>query len=449
MRKKVIFFIVLFTILLSFSFASALTSQEKQNLINQIQQQILLLQTQLQQIQLQNQTQQSIQNPLWCYTFNQDIYYGSSGTEVYNLKTALNKQGLLDASNINFTFDTATYNAVILFQEKYKSEILSPAKLKAGTGKVGSLTRAKLNKIYSCSLISNCAPNWICSDWGSCGSNKQTRKCNDVNKCNTSFAKPQESQVCTKASIKIYANNTRSKLSIEAGNFATISWESTGVNSCNASGNWTGPKNISGSESTGNLMSSRIYNISCVNALGDVVSDSVTVDVVLPSVTLKIDGLEDLKTINQGNSGKLSWTAKGVNSCNASGDWSGVKADTGSESTGYLITPRKYTYGIICSTYTGSNVNDIVNVIVPQSSVVIKANNIENLLEISSGNSVNLTWDSTGIESCQALGDWSGIKKSSGSLTTEKIYSQKFYVIECKDFTGNKLSDSVLVKVKP
>ncbi len=45
-------------------------------------------------------------------------------------------------------YDDATANAVTLFQEKYREDILVPAGLTKGTGSVGAGTRAKMNSIY-------------------------------------------------------------------------------------------------------------------------------------------------------------------------------------------------------------------------------------------------------------------------------------------------------------
>jgi len=51
------------------------------------------------------------------------------------------------ATPITGNFYGITYSAVIDFQEKYRSEILTPAGLEHGSGYVGSYTRAKLNDL--------------------------------------------------------------------------------------------------------------------------------------------------------------------------------------------------------------------------------------------------------------------------------------------------------------
>ncbi|OGZ81172.1 MAG: hypothetical protein A2312_04870 [Candidatus Staskawiczbacteria bacterium RIFOXYB2_FULL_32_9] len=447
MKKFIIFFVTLCAILFSFSFANALTDQERQNLIIQIRGQILQLQIQLQSIlQNQNQSQNQV-NGIWCYDFNKNIAIGDSGIEVSNLQKVLVDQGFLTSNYTNGGFDIATYDAVVAFQEKYKSEVLSPAKLKFGTGKVGAFTRAKLNKIYNCTQLSKCAPSWSCSEWSLCKNDKQTRKCSDSKNCKILLGKPKETQSCSLPSVILKGNNIENKTTINAGEAIEISWAGVNVTSCSASGNWTGSKNISGSETFTNLTSSRIYNISCVDSLGKVVTDFLTVDVSLLSVDIKADKSDKPISIDLGKSAQLSWESTGAKSCSASGDWLGIKTLDGSESTGYLYIPKRYIYTINCSGASG-NTNDFVEVNVLNPFVNIKANNSDSSIEIISGKTVKLTWESSGLTSCTALGNWSGGKEISGSESMGNITSSKFYVLECIDYLGNKVSNTVSVNIK-
>ncbi|MCL5733639.1 MAG: peptidoglycan-binding protein, partial [Patescibacteria group bacterium] len=98
-----------------------------------------------------------IQNPgniSWCHAFNTNIGMGATGPEVSALETALNKEGL--GNFTESTYDDALASAVSGFQEKYRSDILTPNGLQYGTGYVGPSTRTKLNSLYGCnnSIIS-------------------------------------------------------------------------------------------------------------------------------------------------------------------------------------------------------------------------------------------------------------------------------------------------------
>lgn len=129
---------------------SAITQAEKDVLIQQIMQQIAALQAQLNQMIAQ---QQGGQSGNWCYDFNVNLKIGDSGSEILALNNALSKEGLIVDTiyPANNYFSEKTKLAVIAFQNKYASEVLTPAKLTNGTGFVGASTRKKLNTLYSCS----------------------------------------------------------------------------------------------------------------------------------------------------------------------------------------------------------------------------------------------------------------------------------------------------------
>lgn len=244
--------------------------------------------------------------------------------------------------------------------------------------------------------------------------------------------------------VKIYGPDKKTgTITANYGESINISWEGKNVDSCAASGNWSGSRNIFGTASTGVLISSRVYNISCKDYSGKVVTSALTINVVFPEASIKANSA----TIVAGKSATLNWTAKGVKNCWAFGDWQGDKNLTGSESTGFLIYPRKYAYGISCNSNKGI-INDIAYVNVSAPTANLKVNGSEGPLAIASGKSVTLSWTSSGILSCTALGNWSGTKKTSGSESAGAVTSAKFYVLECVDFSGNRISDSVSVTIK-
>src|SRR5690348_13984888 len=71
--------------------------------------------------------------------------------------------------------------------------------------------------------------------------------------------------------------------SVSKGAASMLSWSSTNVTSCTASGGWSGTMTTSGSKSTGALTSSKAYTLACSGSGGSV-SRSVTVNVTTPVV---------------------------------------------------------------------------------------------------------------------------------------------------------------------
>lgn len=84
----------------------------------------------------------------WCHTFNRDLTVGSTGADVSALNRALSSSGIdITGNSSSFTENTAA--AVVQFQSKYGIR---------QTGYVGPITRAKLNKLYGCSVTTDPLP---------------------------------------------------------------------------------------------------------------------------------------------------------------------------------------------------------------------------------------------------------------------------------------------------
>ncbi len=82
------------------------------------------------------------------FQFKSDLKLGSRGEEVKELQKCLSKfEDVYPEGEVTGYFGNKTKKAVILFQEKFKEEILEPSGLKSGTGIVGKATRKKLNEI--------------------------------------------------------------------------------------------------------------------------------------------------------------------------------------------------------------------------------------------------------------------------------------------------------------
>lgn len=85
-----------------------------------------------------------------CSALNNNLYFGlSNNADVTCLQQFLKSQGphIYPEGLVTGNFGNLTRSAVMRFQEKYKSEILSPIGLVQPTGFVGALTRQKINSL--------------------------------------------------------------------------------------------------------------------------------------------------------------------------------------------------------------------------------------------------------------------------------------------------------------
>ncbi len=81
---------------------------------------------------------------------------------------------------------------------------------------------------------------------------------------------------------------TASPSSVSSGGSATLSWSSSNVSSCTATGDWlvTGAKSLNGNESTGSLTSSKTYTLACNGSFGSITRQvTVTVTTVTPTLS--------------------------------------------------------------------------------------------------------------------------------------------------------------------
>ncbi len=79
--------------------------------------------------------------------------------------------------------------------------------------------------------------------------------------------------------VDLKVNGSDTTITIPYNTAATLTWTSTNTTSCSASGDWSGAKAISGSESTGNLTGNKTYIINCTGPGGGPVSDTVSVNI--------------------------------------------------------------------------------------------------------------------------------------------------------------------------
>ncbi len=127
-------------------------SKEDQALIQKLLDQIASLKKQIADIIAQRNGGNNNNNNAACFQINNNLSLGmSNNNDVKCLQSFLKSQGadIYPEGFVTGNFGSLTKSAVIRFQEKYKSEILTPLGLFSGTGVVGPATRTKINSLLS------------------------------------------------------------------------------------------------------------------------------------------------------------------------------------------------------------------------------------------------------------------------------------------------------------
>ena len=261
--------------------------------------------------------------------------------------------------------------------------------------------------------------------------------------------------------VDIKANNSDGPITIDYNTSATLSWTSTNATSCQASGNWSGSKATSGSENTGNLISSKTYTITCTGPGGSA-TDSVTVNVSSqPTLYVTLEAIPnsgyaplndvDLRaTVSGSATGSINYKFD----CTNDGIWDHIFNNIW-DNPKTVVDACDYPYS---GTYTAkvhvergsanpASDTDIITVSYQAPPTVdIKANNSDGPITIDYNTSATLSWTSTNATSCSASGNWSGSKDTSGSENTGNLISSKTYTITCTG-PGGSATDSVTVNV--
>lgn len=129
---------------------------------------------------------------------------------------------------------------------------------------------------------------------------------------------------------------------IVSGETATLSWSSSGADSCSGSPNLGDNLPPSGSQITGALSTDASFTLTCTGSGGSD-SQTVMISVLPPTPASDLQLSTSNPTVRAGDSITLSWSGTSVSNCQASGAWSGPKAATGTETIGPLQTDGSFT----------------------------------------------------------------------------------------------------------
>lgn len=96
------------------------------------------------------------------------------------------------------------------------------------------------------------------------------------NSAGTSYGEDKTFTTTCGPTVDIKINDSDGPISVSYNSSATLNWTSNNANSCNASGNWSGSKSTSGSETVSNLTSPKTFALTCTGSAGSA-SDGVAV----------------------------------------------------------------------------------------------------------------------------------------------------------------------------
>ncbi len=252
---------------------------------------------------------------------------------------------------------------------------------------------------------------------------------------------------------------------IQPGQSTTFSWITGNATSCAASGGvardgWSGTQATSSTATiigplaaTGNFS----YTLSCTGAGGSA-SQSITIVVstspLPPPVTVTIDVTP--QTLVAGGAAALTWSTSNADSCIAAGSWSGPQALMGSAvSTGTLTTPGVYSYTLNCSGAGGSASGSATTSLTVNPAAPVISSFYAAPAAILTGQSVTLSWNSSGATSCTASGGsgadgWSGsvaVSNSGAGVGPINTAGNYTYSLTCNGPGGASTPKSANVKV--
>lgn len=218
--------------------------------------------------------------------------------------------------------------------------------------------------------------------------------------------------------------------SVPANGSVSLTWQSNGADSCTATGGWTGTKVLSGSESV-SPAADTTYILTCRNTAGVSTARQVSVTVVpiaAPTVALSAGA----SSVQPAGAVDLTWSSTNADTCTASADWSGGKATSGTET----VTPtRDSTYVLTCSNAGGSAVQEVRIRVIPAVAPPT-VNLMSSASSVTLNDSVSLVWSSSGADSCEATGQWSGVKPTSGTETVAPT-ANSTYALTCINAGGS------------
>lgn len=157
------------------------------------------------------------------------------------------------------------------------------------------------------------------------------------------------------------------KTIISSGDTVTFTWSVINADECRATGDWSGLKNMVGSQMISSVTRDSSYTLTCDGPGGQstlTISVSVINDTNLPTISF----LSNTTTISSGDSITLNWSISDADTCSATGDWSGSKNMTGSQIISSVTQDSSYT--LICDGPGGQSTVTVTVSVIVSSDVI-------------------------------------------------------------------------------
>lgn len=246
------------------------------------------------------------------------------------------------------------------------------------------------------------------------------------------------------------------KIMVKENESTTLHWFTSNAQICNATGDWSGNKDLNSSWNTGLIVSDKTYILTCSGPGGTVIQ---TLNIILDSSPPPLPNISfaaDSENIAYGGAAHLYWTTENAQSCSATaGPWSGEKSTAGSVITEALFANKTFT--LSCQNSAGAVASKDVTVnVMPQANLLPQisfyANGLNEPYTIEYNSSVTLKWSITNAAVCTLSGDWSGNLTMTGNASNStsfrsSITSNKRYIITCKSPLGDIATSEVDVAV--
>ena len=212
------------------------------------------------------------------------------------------------------------------------------------------------------------------------------------------------------------------------GGDTILSWTSKGAANCTGSGAWSGAKSLRGAEVLRGLKSNASFSIQCTGPGGNS-TDTALVEV-RPAPIIELTAAPAAAYV--GDKTELQWNAQYADTCMATGDWSGARPTSGTESSKVLDVNATFT--LTCAGISGSVSKSVSVTVTPPPDPSLTLTSLTP--SVPSGSYGMLRWQGIRVSNCQASGGWSGARDSSGSEPVGPLTTNQTYTLECSGTGG-------------